>query len=291
MKIIFVMALALWQCATVATAYKVVYAVNAGGEAHIDRFDIRYEADTQQKLGVASDFGTRYTIIGRVQADEILYQTERYHTSTFGYDLPAKEGDGEYVLILKFCEVYFNQPNQKVFDVVLNGEHTVVADLDIFAQVGKGVAHDEYVYFTISRGRLFYKEEESEIRGDKIRVEFIKGYRDNPKVNAIVLLKGNLANHPKLPPLDVELAPEPVPDVADIDDGIDNYVERPAQQQRQQQHQQQHQQQSDSTTKGPKRTSGPKAEDPYALDDSSVMLPVFIAIGAFIPLLFCLCKL
>lgn len=284
MKIIFVMALALWQY-TVAAAYKVVYAVNAGGDAHIDRFDIRYEADSQ-KLGVASDFGKNLMIIGRVahQTDEILYQTERYHTSTFGYDLPAKEGDGEYVLILKFCEVYFNQPNQKVFDVVLNGEHTVVMDLDIFAQVGKGVAHDEYVYFTISRGRLFYKEEESEIRGDKIRVEFIKGYRDNPKINAIVLLKGNLANIPKLPPLDVELAQDPIPDVADIDDSIDNFVERPAAQQRQQQ-------QSDSTTKGSRKTSGPKVEDPYALDDSSFMLPVFIAIGAFIPLLFCLCKL
>ena len=40
-----------------------------------------------------------------------------------------------------------------------------------------------------------------------------------------------------------------------------------------------------------KHTSGPRTPDPYAVDDSSVMLPVFIAIGAFIPLLFCLCKL
>lgn len=30
-------------------------------------------------------------------------------------------GDGEYALVLKFCEVYFNAPNAKVFDVVLNG--------------------------------------------------------------------------------------------------------------------------------------------------------------------------
>ena len=42
-----------------------------------------------------------------------------------------------------------------------------------------------------------------------------------------------------------------------------------------------------------KRTiSGPKVQDPYAADDTgSMMLPVFVAIGAFIPLLFCLCKL
>jgi len=39
------------------------------------------------------------------------------------------------------------------------------------------------------------------------------------------------------------------------------------------------------------RPSGPKTPDPYAIDDSSIMLPVLVAIGAFIPLLFCLCKL
>ena len=41
-----------------------------------------------------------------------------------------------------------------------------------------------------------------------------------------------------------------------------------------------------------RRPSGPRAKDPYAGDDTSTMLlPVFVAIGAFIPLLFCLCKL
>ena len=40
-----------------------------------------------------------------------------------------------------------------------------------------------------------------------------------------------------------------------------------------------------------RRPSGPKTPDPYLVDDSSLMLPVFIAIGAFLPLLFCMCKL
>ena len=38
-------------------------------------------------------------------------------------------------------------------------------------------------------------------------------------------------------------------------------------------------------------TSGPRIPDPYATEDFSVLLPVFITIGAFIPILFCLCKL
>lgn len=251
-------------------AYKVIFAINAGGDAHRDKNKILYERDPlMDKIGIASDYGKQLMMIGRVpQSDEILYQTERYHTSTFGYDLPLA-GDGEYVLILKFCEVYFNAPNLKVFDVVLNAEHTVISDLDIFQQVGKGVAHDEYVYFTLSRGRLFFKEEESEIRGGKIRVEFIKGYRDNPKINALVLIKGDVKNIPKLPPLEVEPT-EPVQVEADHHQDFSERV---------------------PTTSKPRKPSGPKQEDPYALDDSSVMLPVFIAIGAFIPVLFCLCKL
>ena len=49
---------------------------------------------------------------------------------------------------------------------------------------------------------------------------------------------------------------------------------------------------NDSKQKMPRRPSGPKVQDPYSTDDTSTMLlPVFIAVGAFIPVLFCLCKL
>lgn len=37
------------------------------------------------------------------------------------------------------------------------------------------------------------------------------------------------------------------------------------------------------------RTSGPKAEDPYASDDSWFM-PITIAVAVFLPVLFCLCR-
>lgn len=41
-----------------------------------------------------------------------------------------------------------------------------------------------------------------------------------------------------------------------------------------------------------RKPAGPRVQDPYASDDtSSMMLPVFVAIGTFIPILFCLCKL
>ncbi|KAK0098981.1 hypothetical protein PV326_010957 [Microctonus aethiopoides] len=203
------------------------------GDSHTDTYGIRYLKDPLMgKVGTASDYG-KQLIIGRVDTvDQILYQTERYHHSTFGYDIPISE-DGEHVLILKFCEVYFNSPNMKVFDVVLNGDHTVVTDLDIFEKVQRGVAHDEYIPFSIRKGKLIYNDEESDI-----------------------------LEIPQLGPMPQE--PE--------------------------EYQSMQEEEEESNIKS-RHTSGPRTPDPYSIDDSSIMLPVFVAIGAFIPLLFCLCKL
>lgn len=249
--------------------YEVAYAINAGGEEHTDSDNIHYQRDPLMgKIGTASDFGKQYSI-GRVpQWDEYLYQTERYHNDNFGYDIPVTQ-DSDYALVLKFSEVYFTSPNQKVFDVMLNNEHIVVNQLDIYDQVGKITAHDEIIYFTVSRGRLYYKEEESEVRNGRIRIEFIKGTKDNPKINAIALFRGDLHAIPKLPSLKKDSAPQPAQPAA-IEP--EPKVER-------------------RKASKPRKTSGPRQQDPYTLDDSTVMLPVFVVIGAFIPVLFCLCKL
>ena len=92
---------------------EVIYAINAGGEAVTDSYGILYMNDPLMgKIGTSSDYG-KQLMIGRVnEVDQILYQTERYHHSTFGYDIPISE-DGDYHMILKFSEVYFNAPNMK----------------------------------------------------------------------------------------------------------------------------------------------------------------------------------
>ena len=174
-------------------------------------------------------------------------------------------------------------PFLQVFDVVLNGDLTIASDLDVFERVGRGVAHDEYIDFEIKDGKILYEGDESEISAGKIRVEFIKSYRDNPKVNAIIVLKGSLAGKyikrinlesvvifqlfknsewPQLPPLPSETEDETLPE----------------------------QNSKDSTGKN-RNPSGPRAKDPYENDESSALLPIFVAIGAFIPLVFCMCKL
>lgn len=82
--------------------------------SHSIENDYYYADPLEGKTGIASDYGRQYLNIGRVpEPDAILYQTERYHHSNFGYDIPVGE-DGDYVLVLKFCEVYFNSPSMKV---------------------------------------------------------------------------------------------------------------------------------------------------------------------------------
>ena len=57
--------------------------------------------------------------------------------------------------------------------MTLNGEHTVVENLDIYNKVGRGVAHDEIVPFSVRNGKLKVNGETSKING-KVSVEFIK---------------------------------------------------------------------------------------------------------------------
>jgi len=104
---------ALLRLSTGSSPAEVIWAVNCGGDAHVDEYGIAYMRDPLHRIGVASDFG-RSLLIQRVPPlDQILYQTERYHTQSFTYDVPISR-DGDYVLVLKFCEVWFTQSNQKV---------------------------------------------------------------------------------------------------------------------------------------------------------------------------------
>lgn len=61
----------------------------------------------------ASDYGMRLPILRSSPEDQILYQTERYNEDTFGYDIPIRD-EGDYILVMKYAEVYFAQSQQKV---------------------------------------------------------------------------------------------------------------------------------------------------------------------------------
>ena len=73
-------------------------------------------------LSVASDYGMRLPILRSSPEDQILYQTERYNEDTFGYDIPIRE-EGDYILVMKYAEVYFAQSQQKVWLYVFDKDH------------------------------------------------------------------------------------------------------------------------------------------------------------------------
>ena len=50
----------------------------------------------------------------------------------------------------------------------------MIHELDIFGKVGRGVAHDEIIPFSVRNGKLKVNGETSEIVDGKISVEFVK---------------------------------------------------------------------------------------------------------------------
>ena len=57
--------------------------------------------------------------------------------------------------------------------MILNKQHKVVSNLDIFARVGKAAGHDEVTAFKIQNGQLIVNEEASNFKGT-LTVEFAK---------------------------------------------------------------------------------------------------------------------
>ncbi|CAF1608980.1 unnamed protein product [Adineta ricciae] len=247
----------------------VVFAVNCGGEAHTDSNGIRYRKD-YLKAGIASDYGRNSDIYRVPREDMILYQTERYDLQKFSYDIDISD-DGDYVVWMKFAEVWFNGPNMKVFQVLLDDEHSIIDELDIFSKVGRLTAHDEYIPFQIKNGRLVVKGRSSSYSG-KLRVTFQRlDHRDNPKINALIIWRGSIDQIPQLPPIPQMDSPD-----EPLDEEEDEYEESAA---------------KSTNVKRNLKTSGPKIVDPYAEDQSSSFMPLLIAVAIILPTIFCLCRL
>ncbi|KAA3676681.1 uncharacterized protein DEA37_0004698 [Paragonimus westermani] len=254
----------------------VVWAVNCGGPAHVDVHGIEYLADPLSD-GIASDYGMSFTINRIPLEDQILYQTERYNTGDFTYEIPFSE-DGDYVLSLMFSEVYFSEPNQKVFHVQLNREITIVSDLDIFNEVGFATALERHIPFQIVDGVLQVGSYSSTLIGGVLTVDFIKTDRDNPKVNAIILTKGSLEVVDIWPSISVTDVPKLAPFTLPKTNTRELRSQSP---------------EGNNEAQQRRRPPGsPRAPDPYASTESSyLLLPILGSLIAAVPILFCLCKI
>ncbi|KRZ59682.1 Malectin [Trichinella nativa] len=251
-------------------AGEVIDAINAGGRAHIDDFGVHYREDPLEGvIGISSDYGKRFIIERVSPSDQILYQTERYHTKSFEYEITIPE-EGDYVLVLKFSEVYFNAPGQKVFDVALN-DKVVIKHLDIFSLVGHGVAHDEYVPFRVQNSMLYLKSFSIHFNG-KLKVRFIHIGIDNPKVNALYVLRGTVEDVPRLNDADISVEKRS-DSIETVIEEVDHFSD-------------------DTLESSEKYASGPKLQDPYAQQDQSqYLLPFLVILACFFPILYCLCQM
>ena len=66
--------------------------------------------------------------------------------------------------------------------------------MDIFSIVGKLKAHDEYFEFTLKDNKISHNKNEAVGAYDPskktLKISFVKGPKDNPKINAIIVMKG-----------------------------------------------------------------------------------------------------
>lgn len=171
----------------------VLLAINCGGSAFTSSKGIEYIEDSYYEGGQSSDFGSQFEF--KNTNDEALYHTERWSEKDITYNLPL--GEGKFALILKFSEVYFTSLNEKVFDILI-GKRKVISNLDIFSKVGKSTGYDEYLEFEIKSSKVYFNnkiiEDGYNIDDKTLKLVFKKGERDNPKINAIVVVKGGLVN-------------------------------------------------------------------------------------------------
>jgi hypothetical protein len=144
-----------------------VLALNAGGRGYTSRTGVTYSADKYYEGGSQGKQSWRYKASIAGTDDDVLYESERL--GDFGYAIPISNGD--YVVTLKFAEIYWSSANRRIFSVKIAGKE-VISNLDIFAKAGKNRAYDVALPVNINDGVL--------------RIEFVS-IKDRAKVNAIFI--------------------------------------------------------------------------------------------------------
>jgi ribosomal protein S6 len=187
-----ILALNLIYINTKLNPSNVEIAINCGGPEFRTKSGVTYQKDNYFEGGEASDFGMNSDI--KNTKDKEIYQTERWSSKDLDYNIPLKN-DGKYVLVLKFSEVYFNSKGEKVFDFKI-GETTILENIDIFEKVGKNNAYDEYIEFELKKNKICVDGKEAVNGYDednkKLQISFDKKEADNPKINAILIVRGTL---------------------------------------------------------------------------------------------------
>ncbi|MGE7155066.1 malectin domain-containing carbohydrate-binding protein [Methylorubrum rhodesianum] len=156
------------------TTNPVVAAINAGGGA-LTQDGIGFSADQYFTGGATFIDGTGGNGLQSAFTNTV-YQTERY--GNFSYAIPVASTTQAYTVELRFGELWWSNPGQRVFDVSLEGQ-TVLNDLDIVAQTGSFNTPYTYVSGPITAGA-----------NGTLDLQFLNGI-DNAKLSGIVVRQAN----------------------------------------------------------------------------------------------------
>ena len=110
---------------------------------------------------------TDHAIAGQTSPN--VYQSERW--GNFSYTFPNLP-NGNYKITLKFAEIYWSQPGQRVFNVIVNGQ-TMLANLDIVRDVGAPFTPDDKVIY-------------ANVSNNTLTISF-QGIVDNAKLSGLVI--------------------------------------------------------------------------------------------------------
>lgn len=123
-----------------------VYGVNFGGSAFQDTEGYIYNASENTSGG--STFSTTDAISGT--SDDALYQSELVGNA-LTISIPL--ANDTYDVVLKFAELGWEVPNERIFDVNIEGS-LVIDDLDIYSEAGHDTAYDRLFTVAVSDGSL-----------------------------------------------------------------------------------------------------------------------------------------
>jgi hypothetical protein len=101
--------------------------------------------------------------------------------------------DGSYLLVLRLIELYpYNRAS-----VQFNG-HKHLEIFSFFDVVGAHHAYDEHIYFSICDRQVLYMSEKSAVQDNKLSITMEKISGDFARLSAMVLVRGDVENFPKL---------------------------------------------------------------------------------------------
>jgi beta-galactosidase len=112
-------------------------AINVGSNAQfIDQTDTVWEADQPYHAGSWGYVGKATKPISTLRnvlntLEDPLYQRMQQGLESYRFDVP----DGDYEIELRFVEYEFSKPNQRVFNVLVNGEY-LLRSLDLAKEYG-----------------------------------------------------------------------------------------------------------------------------------------------------------